>query len=143
MGILISLNILIPIVLVIIILGVIMWILYSKNKDLYKKITFEKNKFLVYKKDVDNLKNTLQNPEKDFEKLNQIARNFFKEYYNMDLSLTYLELEKIFKQKNRKEYADFCKLMSDTNYSGKKTTSKDINQLINSFTQMIKEYETL
>ncbi len=74
---LIPLNMLIPVVFVIIILIAIMWILYLKNKEMHGKLSSEKQKFSMYLKETEKLRLSSQNPEKEFERLNQIVRNFF------------------------------------------------------------------
>ncbi len=127
---LIPLNILIPVGLVIIILIVVAWIILSKNKKLYQKITTEKQKFSKYKKRIELLQQSqFKNPKKDFKILNKTTRAFFKEYFNLSQSLTYLELEKYFKKKNQTNQAKFCRLMSDVNYKGNQTSPSQIKQL--------------
>ncbi len=140
MGLLIPLDILIPIALVVIILIVVMWYLYSKNKKLYEKISFRKKRFALYKNGIENLKKSPQSPEKDFKALNKLARTFFKEYLNLNYSLTYLELERNFEKQNKQEYAKFCKLMSDFSYTGKKIEKEEIKQLVVLFEKILKEY---
>ena len=141
MKLLISLDILIPIGLVVIILIAVMWYLYSKNKKLYNDLVSEAIRFHRYKKGIESLKNASQGPKKDFENLNSYARAFFKEYLNLDYSLTYLELSEIFKKQNKKDYADFCALMSDINYSGRKAKPEEVRQLIDIFYKIIDEYK--
>ena len=137
MGPLISINFLIPIALVTIILIVLLWYLFAKNKIFSRKLTFEKNKFLAYQKQVEFLKNSRQSPEQDFERLNQTARNFFKEYYNMGYNLTYLELAKRFKKQNKIEHARFCKLMADLKYTGQQIPAQQIKSLVFIFSKII------
>lgn len=138
---LIPLDVLIPIVLVIIILIVVMWYLYSKNKRLYNDLVSEATRFHRYKKGIEALKNASGGPKKDFENLNSYARAFFKEYLNLDYNLTYLELSEIFKKQNKQDYAEFCALMSDINYSGRKAKPEEVKQLVNIFYKMIEEYK--
>ncbi len=140
MAFLIPLNILIPIGLVVVILIVVAWVILSKNKKLYKNIKSEKQKFSKYKSQLDVLKKSPNPKQKDFERLNKVARAFFKEYLNLSYSLTYLELEKRFKKQNKVNYAKFCRAMSDTNYQGNKTSPK-IKQLITMFSKILEEYK--
>jgi len=137
---LIPLEILIPITLVVIILIVVMWYLYTKNKKIAGKVISEKTRFNKYKKAIENLKNNPKNPEKDFQTLNKYTRAFFKEYHNLSYSLTYLELQKHFIKLKKPNYAKFCKSMSDINYKGQKTTSQDISQLVNMFSKIVEAY---
>ena len=138
---LIPLNVLIPIGLVVIILIVVMWHLYTRNKKLYQKLVSEATRFHRYKKGIEALKNVSQDPEKDFENLNSYARAFFKEYLNLDYSLTYLELSEIFKKQNKQDYAEFCTLMSDVNYSGRKAKPEEVRKLVDIFYKIISEYK--
>jgi len=138
---LIPLSILIPIALVVIILIVVAWIIFTKNKKLYQKITTERRRFTVYKKEFQEIKQSKsQSPEKDFAKLSKLARAFFREYLNLNYSSTYLELEKYFTKQNKQEHAKFCKLMSDINYAGKKTDKNQNKQLIELFDKIMQEH---
>jgi predicted Holliday junction resolvase-like endonuclease len=141
MVLLIPLDILIPITLIIIILIVLMWILYSKNRELKSKLISEKKRFSMYKQQIENLMNSGQNPTKIFEKLNEIVRNFFKDYFELKFSLTYLELEEFFRKQNKEDYASLCKLMSDINYSGEKANEEQIEKVVKMFYGILKSYE--
>lgn len=140
MVLLIPLNILIPIGLVVIIMIVVLGYLYTQNKKLYQKLTSEATRFRRYKKGIEVLKNTSNGPEKDFKNLNFYARAFFKEYLNLDYSLTYLELSKTFKKQNKQDYAEFCKIMSDVDYSGRKAKPEEVKKLIDIFYKIITNY---
>lgn len=137
---LISLDILIPIGLVVIILIVVMWYLYSRNKKLYNNLVSEATRFHRYKKGIESLNKVSQGPEKDFENLNSYARAFFKEYLNQNYSLTYLELSEIFKKQNKPDYAEFCAIMSEVNYSGRKAKPEEVRHLVNTFYKIISDY---
>lgn len=137
MALLISLQILIPIILAIIVLIVLMWILYSKNKKLHGKLTSEKKRASSYKKQLEYLKTSKEGSKKDFERLNKVVRIFFKEYFNLAHSLTYLELAASFEKQNKKEHTEFCRLMSDLSYKGEKVKSSEIKKLINLFSEVI------
>lgn len=133
------LDIVLPIGLVVIILIVVLWYLYSKNKEIYSKIISERTRFYRYKKGIENLKNVPGKPEEDFNTLSKYVRSFFKEYLDLSESLTYLELEKIFKKQNKPEYAGFSRLMSDIKYKGQKTP-ESIRQTISLFEEIINNY---
>ena len=139
MVLLISLQILIPIILAIIILAVLMWILYSKNKKIHGKLTSEKKRASSYKKQLEYLEGSKEGSKKDFDRLNKVARIFFKEYFNLANSLTYLELAAGFKKQNKKEHVEFCRLMSDFSYKREKVKSSEIKRLINLFSEVIDE----
>lgn len=138
---LIPLNVLIPIGLVVIILIVVMWHLYTRNKQLYQKLVSEATRFHRYKNGIEVLRKVPGEPEKDFENLNSYARAFFKEYLTLDYSLTYLELADYFKKQNKQDYAEFCTLMSDVNYSGRKAKPEEVRKLVDIFYKIISGYK--
>lgn len=141
MVLLIPLDILIPISLVVVILIVLLWILYTKNKYLYEKFISDRRRFSLYKKHIEVLKNATEYSIEDFERFNQVVRAFFKEYHDLGYSLTYLELADYFTKQNKKDYAEFCRLMSDVNYSGKKKVNiMEVKQLVNIFSDIINSY---
>jgi hypothetical protein len=133
------LEIVIPIGLVVIILAVVLWYLYTKNKEIYSKLISERTRFYRYKKGIENLKNIPGKPEEDFNILSKYVRSFFKEYLDLSENLTYLELEKIFKKQNKQNYAELSGLMSDIKYKGQKTPEK-IAEATNLFEEIIKKY---
>jgi len=133
------LDIVLPIGLVIIILIVILWYLYSKNKYIYSKLVSEKKRFYRYKLGIKNLKEIPGEPKEDFNILSKYIRSFFKEYLDLSSSLTYLELEKTFKKQNKVDYATLSRLMSDIKYKGQKTP-KNIILATNLFEKIINNY---
>jgi len=140
MVLLIPLEILIPISLVVVILIVVLWYIYSRNKQLYGRLVSEATRFHRYKKGIEVLKTISNGSEKDFENLNSYARAFFKEYLNLDYSLTYLELAEIFRKQNKPDYAEFCELMSNVNYSGGKVKLEEVRRLVDLFYKIIQNY---
>jgi hypothetical protein len=139
---LIPLEIVIPLGAVLVILVAIMWILYYKNKQLNWILISEKKRFAQYKRGVRNLsRSTFTAPEKDFEILIKFVRAFFKEYFQLDFSLTFSELEGYFKKKNEPLYAKLCKLISDKKYGGEKI-AKDTRNLVILFQKIIMDYES-
>jgi len=139
-SVLLNLEVILPLALVVVILVTVVWVLYHQNKKIFEKLRSEKSRFFLYKSGIQKLQESPSNALRDFEKLNKIARNFFKEYFNLSYNLTYLELEEQFQKKNKPDYAKFSRLMSNANYSGEKITSKDIKQLTNLFSQIIEDY---
>lgn len=130
------------IVIVIIILIVIIWHLFTLNKKLSKRIEQEKNRFILYKKQLKEL-DKLEFNKEDMEKINKLARDFFKERFNMNYSLTYLELAKNFQLERYDERVEFCNLMSDILYSDKKVDSRDFRRLVLLLTDIIDNYKSL
>lgn len=115
-------------ILSVIIIGIVLIvILIYLNRVISERIKYEKNKFLPYKKQIKNLNQ--KNPaKKDLEILNKTAREFFYKRFNFKYSLSYLQLIQGFKkEKNinkRGKYIQFCELMSELIYSGRKNDVK-------------------
>ncbi|MBR9704078.1 hypothetical protein GOV12_01595 [Candidatus Pacearchaeota archaeon] len=130
------------ILIVILILGIIIWYLYSLNKKLSNKIDVEKNRFILYKKQLKEL-DKIDLTKTDLEKLNKLARDFFKERFNMNYSMTYLELANKFKEDRFDERVEFCHLMSDVLYSDKKIDTRDIRRLLMLLSDIIEDYQAL
>ncbi len=138
---LIPLNIILPLTLSLAILLFVLGVLAKKNKKLREEIILENKKFEIYKVEIQNIKNSdFADPKKELKNLNKYARNFFKEYYSLDFSLTYLELEKEFEKQKKQDYADFCKSMSEANYSGTKIKSEQVKELIDIFYGFLEKY---
>ncbi|MFA5173928.1 MAG: hypothetical protein WC438_01980 [Candidatus Pacearchaeota archaeon] len=137
MALIIPLEILIPLALVLIILIAIAWFFYSKNKKLYQKLSFEKNKLKFYKKQLEEIETANENPEIKFEKLNKLMRVFFREYYHLGYNLTYLELAEEFEKQNKIDFAGFSKLMSDIRYSGREISAEEINEIIRELRELV------
>lgn len=133
------LEIVLPVALVVMILAVVLWYLYKKNREIYAKLTSEKNRFYRYRKGIENLRNVPGKPEEDFNVLSKYVRSFFKEYLNLAESLTYLELEKTFKKQGKLDYAKLSRLMSDIKYKGEKNP-ESISQAIALFEELLKNY---
>ncbi len=140
-SVLISLNVLIPISLVVAILVVLLWILYTKNKYLYEKFISSRKRFALYKKHIEVLKNAAEYSISDFERFNKVVKAFFKEYHDLDYHLTYLEMADYFMKKGRQNYAQFCELMSNVNYSGeKKINTAEVKRMVYLFSEIINKY---
>ncbi|MEK6936145.1 MAG: hypothetical protein AABW67_05115 [Nanoarchaeota archaeon] len=123
--------------LLILVLAIIFLYLYKKNKKIYKDINSEQIKYRLFKERLQNIEDSIESPEKDLEKVSRLAKDFFKEYYNLSPNLTYLELSKKFKDNPKKSV--FCKDISDLNYSGNNITSRQIELLKQTLSEIIRE----
>ncbi len=137
MAIPIPLDILLPVALAVVVLVIVMLILHQKNKKMHQEISTKKQRESHYKKELKKI--TLKDPQKDFNSLTSISREFFKEHFNLSSSLTFLELAEKFGKQNKKQHAEFCKLMSDINYKGEGIKTSDIKKLTNLFLKIMKE----
>ena len=133
----ISLRNLFSMTIVIAILMVILWYLYSQNKIFTRKLIIKKRRYFYYKNQIKVIKNISKDINEKFERLSQILREFFYEYYQLKYSLTYLEVSNKFQQQKLPELAKFCKQISDLKYSGTEVNEKNINGLINTFENIL------
>lgn len=124
-----------PILVVIAIFIVVTWVLIALNRKIHEKIESEKNKFLPFKKKLKKLKPN----NESLEALNKLAKDFFKERFNMVYSLTYLDLAENFKKKKQEDIVEFCNLMTHLTYSGKKSVL-EIKKAMNLFSDILNKY---
>ena len=122
---------------IILILIVVGWVLFLKNKKFAQKLISENTRQDFYKNQLNALKNSRNNTENDFETFNKLVRSFFKEYYKVSHSLAYSEIAKKFKNQKEIEYSKFCESMFALSYTGKKISQTDLNKLINYFSKLI------
>jgi len=127
------------IILVIMILFFVVWILYKKNENIDQDLKNERQKYLSYFQEIKKLKISRELPEVKFNILNRMAKDFFKQYFKLKLNLTYLQLSKDFYKKNKTDFSDFCELMSDLDYSNKKTDKSQVDKLIIFFERLIEK----
>jgi hypothetical protein len=136
-----SLKVIIPTVIIVIILIIIAFILYKKNKKVHRVLTSEKKRLLQYKEGIQKLNNAdFESPEKYFDYLNKYVRGFFKEYYDLDYSLTYLELREVFRKLDKEDYSKFCEKMSNVDYSGIQKKNNEIRDLSKEFLRIIEKF---
>ena len=122
----------IPIAIIVFILIILIII----EKKLHKKIRIMRgDRNAAYIKRINKIDQT--DPKHTLERIDRIARDFFRECFEINRPTEYSELEKFFIKKGNKETAEFCSLMNDLLYSGK-ITNENINQrLIQDLTNII------
>ena len=129
------------IAVVIIILAVVITYLISINKKLKQRIEQEKNRFILYKDSLAELKGRQILNKKDLETLNKLARDFFKERFNISYTLSYLEISEIFKKTSSlDDRVHFCDRMAEILYAGEKVDSDEVKTLINILLDIIENY---
>ena len=129
------------IVLVIIILITIILYLVSVNKKLNERIEQEKNRFILYKKKLRELDTKTVLTKKDLEILNKLARDFFKERFNLGYNFSYLELSEIFRKEGLDERVRFCDRMAGILYAGEKADPNEIKELISILLDIIENFK--
>ncbi len=133
----------ISIVLVILILVIIIVYLTSINKKLNQKIKQEKNRFLLYKNKLWELETKQTLTKKDLETLSRLARDFFKERFNLDYNLSYAELSEKFRKEGLDERVEFCDKMLQILYAGEKVDDRGLKSLMNLLLSIIENYKCI
>lgn len=114
-----------------IILFLIVLLLIFIEKKLTKKLKIQKkSRNLFYKRKIKKLSKLKSNPEEFLDAINNLARDFFKEAFDLSYSLEYSELINEFRTTEKKECITFCTLISEINYSGKKIEEHKLSILI-------------
>jgi hypothetical protein len=133
----------ISIVLVILILGIIITYLVSVNKKLNQRIEQEKNRFILYKKKLTELETKPTLTKSDLETLSKLARDFFKERFNLSYTLSYLEISEVFRKEGLDERVHFCDKMAEILYAGEKVSEDEIKELIHILQDIIENFKYL
>lgn len=124
----------IPIAIIVVTLIILVII----ERKLLKKIRIIKSdRNLYYTNQLNKINQT--NPENDLRQIDKIARDFFKERFNINNPTGYSQLEDFFKEEDNKESARFCNSINDVLYSGKKTNNKINQELISDFSSIIEK----
>jgi hypothetical protein len=122
----------IPIAIIVLILIILIII----EKKLRKKIRIMKgNRNAAYIRRINKINQT--DPKHTLERIDRIARDFFRERFEINSPIEYSELERFFIQQKNKETAEFCSLMNDLLYSGKITNEKINQKLIQDLANII------
>jgi len=112
---------------------VLLIILIIIEKILHKKIIKNQgSRNIFYINKIESINKT--NLDKALTDIDQITRDFFKEAFNIKQNIGYTKLENFFNQKNDTEAAEFCNLMNDSLYSGKKNKKEYIQKWVLSLT---------
>lgn len=118
------------------IIAAILVILVIIEKKLLKKIRIMKSdRNIYYNNQLNKINQT--NSENDLKKIDKIARDFFKEHFNIKHLTEYSQLEDFFRKKDNEKAAKFCNSMNDILYSGKKTNKKINQELISDFSNIL------
>lgn len=127
--------------LVISILVIIIVYLNYVNKKLNQRIKQEKNRFILYKNRLWEFEAKQTLAKKDLEILSKLARDFFKERFNLSYNLSYVELSEIFRKEGLDERVEFCDKMLQILYAGEKVDTKEIKNLIGLLLDIIENYK--
>lgn len=115
-------------IILIAIASVILIILIALEKNLYQKIVIRKNRRnAFYIKEIKKINK--KDPKIALNKIDNIARNFFKEAFKIGKSKDYTEIKGYFNQKNNIDASILCDMMIKILYSGKEPDVKK-NQIL-------------
>lgn len=128
------------IILVTVILSVIIAYLIYINKKLNEKIKQEKNRFILYKEKLSELNSKQILSKKELDIINRLARDFFKERFNLNFNIPYTELEEIFKKQGYDERAEFCSIMAGIFYAGQKSDSESVKRLLYLLIEIVEKF---
>lgn len=129
-----NLDIISAIPIAIIVLFLIILIIIEKK--LRKKIKIMKSdRNATYFRRINRIDQ--KDPKHTLERIDRIARDFFRERFGIKRAIEYSELESIFIKQNKKETAKFCSLINDLLYSGRITDEKINQELIQDLTSII------
>jgi type III secretory pathway component EscV len=132
-------SIIILIIILVIVALAMLLIERQLRKRLEKK---QKNRNLFFIKKTESLEKSNKNPVQKLESLNSLARDFFKERFNLKYQLDYSELKQEFEKSKNKLSSEFCEKMTKIDYtkSEKKLKKQQIKNLISDFKKIIQKY---
>ena len=140
----IGLREMIDIVLVIVILFLILIILKLVEKGYNVRLELrKKDRNFFYRKELMRLRGSGGEPVKVLDKLNVLVRGFFKEAFDLDYHLEYLEMAQEFKKRGSREGVSFCSIISELNYSGEVVTQKKVDVLLDLLEKIMKSNKIL
>jgi len=126
-------------VIVIAVLILIIFVIILLERKLKRMIELrKKSRIFYYRKEIKKL-NKLINPQKALDAINELAKNFFKEAFNLPHSLEYSELTEEFRKTGKKECISFCKLLLELNYSGEKIKKEQLKALISLLEKIVEK----
>lgn len=109
------------------------------ERKLSKKLEVEKDKVRVFQEKISALKKANEKPEQLFFLLDELAKDFFRETYNLDMSLPYYERINLFSKTGNVYAKKFCEIMEEAMYSGEAMSQSKIQFLLKSFENYVEE----
>jgi hypothetical protein len=115
-------------------------ILHLLERKLEKKFISRKyDKNAYYQRKLIQLKESNESLDKKIDKLNSIARDFFKEAFDIPYNLEYSEIIGKLKKQQKNNLITFSKLMIELSYTGKKIKQQEFNKTLNLFKKIVHE----
>lgn len=121
-------------------LVIVISIVINMNKKLNKKIKMEQQKIEFYKEKIKKIKK-IKTKEDALIKLNDLAREFFKERFSIPYNKTYLTISDQFIKEKKLKQASFCISMNEMMYSKQKISDSSVNEAIKIFSDLVDEVD--
>jgi ABC-type anion transport system duplicated permease subunit len=129
---------LIAISVVVIVLVLALAFILLKLKQLKKKKEEEEQKKKNIEKSI-SFEGKAKTPKESMIMLRDIAKKFFKDYFNEKREMTYLEMAEKLREKKKQKMAEFYEKMDYLFYSGINISKKDALEMIEEFDNIVKE----
>jgi len=121
---------------------VVLWIILGKIEGKFRKrFLFIKRK-VFYRIRLRKLMESKGEPIRTINSLNEIARDFFAEFFCLDYKIDYSELKEKFERLKNPDSAMFCEQMLLAYYSPEKMTNEKVEVIINLLSKIINETDT-
>jgi len=130
-----SLLIIIPFIAVVLVLA--LGFILLKLKQLNKKKEIEEQKRKNIEKSLA-FEGKAKTPKESLMMLNDIAKKFFKDYFNEKKEMTYLEIIEKLRGKKDQKTAGFCEKMDYLLYSRIEINKENALEMINEFDNIVK-----
>jgi hypothetical protein len=125
-------------VLILVILGIIALTLVERK--LNKKVTvIREEKETHYPRKIGIAETLKRDPQKFLFALDDLARDFFSEEYEVDRNLRYSSLIGIFEKRGNDKIVEFCKNMQMAFYAGEKLDSSKLDSLLRNLKTILGE----
>jgi len=126
--------------LAIILLTLAIILLYFLEKKINKRVEQIKNdRNVFYKKEIKKLIEIKLVKERMLEHINNLAREFFREAFDIPSSMEYSEMIEKFKNMGKREAISFCNLLSEVEYSGEPIDKNKIRALLRLLEKIIEK----
>jgi len=126
--------------LAIVILILVVILLYFLEKKVRKKIEqIKSDRNTFYKKEIKNLIGIKLSEEKMLGQINSLAKEFFREAFDIPYSMEYSEMIEKFKTMRKREAISFCNLISELEYSGHPLDKNKIQSLLRLLEKIIEK----
>ncbi len=123
---------------ILILLFIITYFVEKKVKRIITRYLGSKNR--LYLKKIKIIKGSKKSTDYILNASHGVARNFLREYYNLDKEATYEEISEIAsKNPGDRDIQEFANRMTDIVYAGRKPTVKEVLEVITLLEKILRE----